>query len=299
MTTKHGTVSWCAAIGALVFTATACAGSAEPADSVVSDVEPRALTTAERRTLADAEQLLVQECMRDHGFEYVIQRPPVPPPDLPFGNDSVRFAREHGLGLQRIDLAAARARDPNARYALGLSEERREAYSRALDGTTDKFVSVELPTGFVVNTSTVGCTADAGRALHGDYERWFQLRTRVEHLGSEYLPKVWQQPRVKTALVAWRRCLAAAGVRASSPGVLRSRFVDNASTTPAEKRAAVAEAVCARRTRLTAIGTALAERIRNETYRARARLVRDYQVFSVGALDRARSLDISQASQQR
>jgi hypothetical protein len=151
----------------------------------------RALTSKERALLSDAEQILVQRCMNEAGWKIFITDPPPQPSDLPYGNDSVAFARKHGLGLSAVDLDSYRTKHPNTRYLRGLSPKAQKAYGEALHGRPDaRELTIKLPTGYTVQQSSTGCTAQAQGQLYGGFEHWFNVSTYVDNLSPLYERKI-------------------------------------------------------------------------------------------------------------
>jgi hypothetical protein len=280
-----GKLTTAVAAVALLFGVAGCATtSAQP-------VTGRALTSKERALLDDAEQLLMQRCMRDAGFEVFITEPPPQPSDLPYGNDDVAFAREHGLGLGAVDLDSYRANHPNTRYVQALPAKRKQQYGEALHGGPGaRELMITLPTGYTVQQNPTGCTAQAQGTLYGGFEHWFQVNTFVENLSPLYQRKVDTDKRFLNALAGWRSCMRERGYTAESPGALRARFTERQHAKADERKAAVAEAECATKTRLVRIGEQLEETYRAEVYQEHRDLIADYQALSVSALQRARTL---------
>ncbi|WP_327638056.1 hypothetical protein OHB24_06670 [Kribbella sp. NBC_00482] len=258
----------------------------EPTPTVV----PRPLTTAERAELADAEAEMTRRCMEREGFQVFLTKAPAGPPDLPYGNDDLQFARRSGLGLATVDTGKLRATDPNTRYVASLPADRQQAYGRALNGDPNQAMSAQLPDGSTDNMSRVGCTAWAQSELYGDGERWFRVSAIVNYLPAEYLPKIDADRRFRTALAGWTACMRRAGHPVAGPGQLRAGFPAY-RTVPSAKEiaAAIAEATCSRASQLIAIGKRLEREHQATVYHAHRDLVLEYQTLSVAALARART----------
>jgi hypothetical protein len=260
----------------------------------VTNAEPppgRALTSKERALLSDAEQILVQRCMSEAGFKVYITDPPPQPSDLPYGNDSVAFARKNGLGLGAVDLDSYREKHPNTRYVQGLSPKAQKAYGEALHGRSSaRELTIKLPTGYVVQQNPTGCTAQAQGQLYGGFEHWFNVRTYVENLSPLYERKIQKDKGFLTALARWESCMRGRGHTAGSPDELRASFTERKHSRAEKVDAAVAEAECATKTRLVRIGERLEQTNRTQVYQEHRKLIADYQALSVAALERARAI---------
>ncbi|GAB3422340.1 hypothetical protein [Flindersiella endophytica] len=260
----------------------------------VTNAEPppgRALTSKERALLSDAEQILVQRCMSEAGFRVYLTDPPPQPSDLPYGNESVAFARKHGLGLGTVDLDSYRANHPNTLYLQRLSPKAQQAYGEALHGRRGtRELTIKLPTGYTVQQNPGGCTAQAQGQLYGGFERWFNVSTYVENLSPLYARKLEADQRFRKALNGWQRCMRERGHDAGSPDELRAQFTERKRAKADEIEAAAAEAECATKTRLVRIGEDLEQTYRRQVYQEHRDLIADYQALSVSALERARTI---------
>ncbi|MFG2131688.1 hypothetical protein ACGFNV_28245 [Streptomyces sp. NPDC048751] len=107
---------------------------------------PAPASATERSLLYDAEQTLVQRCMKRHG--YTLWKVP-----------------EH----------------PVWRYAQSLGAERRAAALDTLHGRKRNALTVQLPSGAEVGRSDEGCTAEAERELYGDLTAWFRAEAAATH----------------------------------------------------------------------------------------------------------------------
>lgn len=76
-------------------------------------------------TLDVAEYVLLRDCMRELGFDYIVVDPRSLPQsrDFPYVINDVAWARQHGYGTD-IELAQNQARqhDPNDKYMQSLSQ---------------------------------------------------------------------------------------------------------------------------------------------------------------------------------
>ena len=217
------------------------------ADGWGTKASPRA--PADR--LALAEQRLVGQCMRERGFEYYTASTgpssSTPLRQFPYGIDDVAWARANGfgIGLAREDEREGlrrQTKDPNVRYAAGLSEERQKGYQQALfGGPDDAAVTVPLANGIVVSMSTGGCIARAQDRLYGDFPKWFRALTIVDNVPAEVHAMVERDAEYQAALGDWSTCMHRRGHAAKSPKDLAGRFaervhMDPAGATGAEER---------------------------------------------------------------
>lgn len=236
-------------------------------------VDARPLTDAEQLRVADAQQRLIRDCMKDKGFPYwEAQRLSLEESrSLGYVSDDVVWAREHGYG-SRIQAKETRARaaNPNAAYRASLPEAHRKSYDAALDeGVEAPVMTATLPSGGTVRKQVGGCVARAERQLYGDPVTWFRAEKTVGGLQQLYVPQVMADKQFARALRAWARCMAAAGHPYKDPAEARRAglraALDQAAgrTSDLERKAfgeeraiAVADAGCARDTSLRSIGNA-------------------------------------------
>ncbi|MFP3989134.1 hypothetical protein U9R90_16860 [Streptomyces sp. E11-3] len=275
----------------------------------------RELTEREKDLLSHAEALLTGACMRERGFRYVVLPPSTYPDsvrDFPYGIDDVAWARRHGFGSQlRRTVQRQAARDPNPRYLRSLSEKRGQAYMDALAEKKSARVSVELPGGYTVSGSTKGCAPEAQRALYRDFEGWFRSSTAVDSLASEYQAKVTGHRDYRAALDRWSDCMSDRGYRVAHPGRLRETEAAETEREPTakeptakeptakeptakelarEKKAATAEARCARQSGLADTAHQLEKRYKAEVRAARKKQIRQHLTLAHEALPRAREV---------
>lgn len=275
-------------IPALVVCLVGCAGAAGQS-TPEPEPEPRALTKHERNVIDEAEGVLTQRCMERRGYRIFLTEPPEPAADLPYGNDDVEFAHQHGLGLGETLTTEERKSTLNGRYFTSLSEDQKNGYLEALNGSTDHEVSVRLSSGQTVAASTESCTAEAQRELYGDFADWFRTSSRVGNLPQRYMPKVAKDPRYRRAEKAWATCMRNRDHKVARPAELRAKWTRSPDRR-AERAAAVDEARCGRKSDLPDIGQQVERKYRERTHDAHRRLIRHYQVLSVAALQRARDV---------
>ncbi|WP_329237173.1 hypothetical protein [Streptomyces canus] len=246
---------------------TGCADAAHtprPTVGLPAAQAPAPLTDAEQLRISDAQQRLIATCMRRQGFEFweAERLSLAESRTLGYVLDDVGWAREYGYGsrLQAED-AAARAANPNLAYRKTLSEQRRQAYDKALDGGLDvPVISVRIPGGGTVSKQMGGCVAGSEKRLYGDPREWFRAEKISGHLRSLYVPKVLADQRFSAALDAWSRCMKKAGYDFKDPGASRQAAIARSELTAepkvfeAERKLAVADATCALATDLRSIG---------------------------------------------
>ncbi|QMV24002.1 hypothetical protein GQS52_21915 [Streptomyces sp. SCUT-3] len=266
-------------------------GAAREADGTA----PRPLTAREKSLLYDAEQTLVQQCMREAGFR-LWKTPENPLPehrDFPYAVDDADWAREHGYGSglrQRVE--RLRAEDPNRRYLQGLSPQRRQAAVTALNGTDPQDgPHATLPMGAQVSRSSEGCTSAAQRELYGDLDAWFTAQMITDTLPSIRRARVLDDAAYTTAVGKWSSCMRRRGHDHADPGEARAAFAEPHGTAPSrrEVRTAVDEAECAADSGLAATARRLDRhhgRRLDEQYRGE---IRDRTRLERAALPRARS----------
>ncbi|MFC4496621.1 hypothetical protein ACFPA8_21050 [Streptomyces ovatisporus] len=235
-------------------------GSAPPA---AGEGASRALTRAEQARVDQAEQRLIQGCMKRNGFRYWVEPPAGADTVRAFTNrfvqDDVEWAREHGYGGRlRKAFLAAKNHDPNLAYRKRLSPAERERFSDVLDGgSKTRMLSVRLPAGGAVRTLDGGCRHSARQKLFGDTKVYFRTDKIATNLVAVYTPEIRRDPRFAKGLDAWSRCMReAVGRGFAEPDAARAHARERAgglSTSGAhavEVELAVAEADCARKTSL-------------------------------------------------
>lgn len=219
----------------------------------------RPLTEAEQLRVSDAQQRLIKDCMARKGFTYHEAERLSLEESRTFGyvSDDVDWARAHGYGSRiRAKHEQAKRANPNLAYRQSLPAERRPAYDKALDeGVDAPELTAELATGGTVRKRVGGCVAESEKQLYGDPEAWFRAEKTAMSLQPLYVPRVMADRRFTTALTAWSQCMARAGQPYKDPA--EARRAANALAFEAERKLAVADATCARDTRLRAIGKEL------------------------------------------
>ncbi|MGR4852127.1 hypothetical protein [Streptomyces sp. LARHCF252] len=263
---KRAFTSVCAVAAVLSVAATGCTqqtgdGPAAATSATAAKNSPeRELTDAEDFLIGKAEQLLVKKCMARHGYPYWIDTPLSAEESRASGfvNDDVPWAREHGYGGRiKQKVAASKKADRNLAYRAELPEGKRAQYVATLAGGPEsEALTVELPAGRTIESSTGGCEAAAQQELYGDSKTWFRADRIAGNLTPLYVPDLVADKRFTMALKAWSGCMARAGHDYSDPEEIRSDLpeltegltIAEAHTT--EVKLAVAEATCARESSL-------------------------------------------------
>ncbi|MEU7071690.1 hypothetical protein AB0B30_06640 [Streptomyces narbonensis] len=213
---------------ALALAATLPTGLGQPPAGERPPPVPTASTgavTADDRLLHDAEQRLLRDCMRRHGFTYEVF-----PLDEDSGAtafvyvlDDADRARRHGYGSElRRQRDARAASDPNRAYFAALPADRKAAALAAANGTSPAGLTVTLPGGGSVRRSDRGCVAESQRGLYGDLGAWFRASTRVDALVQIRRGRVVSDPGYRGRLGAWRECMRRAGHAFAAPADARA-----------------------------------------------------------------------------
>ncbi|MEV3991803.1 hypothetical protein AB0J57_23110 [Streptomyces sp. NPDC049837] len=218
----------------------------------------RPLTEAEQLRVADAQQRLIKDCMAREGFTYHEAERLSLEESRTFGyvSDDVDWARAHGYGSRiRAKHEQAKRANPNLAHRQGLPAERRAAYDKALDeGVDAPELTAELPTGGTVRKRVGGCVAESEKHLYGDPKAWFRAEKTAMSLQPLYVPKVMADRRFTAALADWSACMERAGHPYKNPAEARQA---QPASFEAERKLAVADATCARDSRLRVIGKEL------------------------------------------
>ncbi|MFD9502254.1 hypothetical protein [Streptomyces sp. NPDC060035] len=297
------------------FTAAGCAnsvgdgsGAGRPEqDSALRSLkgQERDLTDAEEVLVEHAESMLVKKCMEGKGFRYWVG--PMASVAERQGDgyvlDDVSWARTHGYGGE-LEKKAERARpaDPNAAYANALPEAERIRYSKTLDGNPSKGeLSVDLPAGGTVSTTSTGCLADAKGKLYGDTVTWFRVNRITTSLTPLYIPDLVKDQRLVNAVEAWSWCMREAGHPYASPDGIReerdalTQGMSAARAHATEVELAVAEATCAVKTSLGTAARTLEREYRTTMLQRYGADMATYQRMRLAALALAKNITDSEA----
>ncbi|MFE5933836.1 hypothetical protein ACFQ69_00540 [Streptomyces sp. NPDC056470] len=235
---------------AAVLAATLLTGAGPTAGERASPVRPGRQATEADRLLHDAEQRLLRDCMRRHGFTYQVFPLDEDPGIKAFAYvlDDADWARRHGYGAElRRKRAALVRNDPNRAYFAGLSAERRAEALVAANGPSPDGPTVRLPGGGTVRRSDRGCVAEAQRLLYGDIGAWFRASARVDALEQIRRGRVLADPAYGERLGAWRPCMRRAGYAYATPAAARAAALSTVRPLPREHEVslALAEVRCA------------------------------------------------------
>ncbi len=255
--------------------------------------EPLELTAAQRRDLAEAEEVLVGRCMNEQGFQYhsdAADTAPGEDREFPYGIDDREWAQRHGLGLAIRAEAGYRAGagNVNNRYIETLEPPQRQAYSIALFGTETRVATVVVPTGHTVSMAVDGCLATAQAQLYGDHVRWFAASAITNNLLGAIQPLVLVDPRYREAASAWSKCMSEHGLSYADPVDLRKRFTPPSRTD--EQRIAITEADCVARSGLADTGRRLERELGTPIRACYAADIRTHRELQAAALPRVASL---------
>ncbi|MEV6486997.1 hypothetical protein [Streptomyces sp. NPDC051576] len=254
---------------------------------------PREVTSQEGSVLRTAEQYLLRDCMRRHGFVYRPATGNIPvKPDFPYVIEDVAWARAHGYGTD-IDRAIARLKeeDPNQRYFQSLPEERRREALAAANGSRMD-LTVTTPDGARVSRSSEGCQAESERILYGNLDTWFKARSTMDALSVMASQRVLNDARFTAKVRAWAVCMRAAGHPYASPSDLRKHTAAQKPALSAfqERTLAMAEARCAGTSGLARTADALDEKYMGSLRRSHWTLAVAERRLRLAALRRARTI---------
>ncbi|MGW4132249.1 hypothetical protein [Amycolatopsis japonica] len=231
-------------LGALTFFV---AVDREPS-TVNKTVSVQPLTAQEKSILHRAEQVLMQACMADSGYAYVMveEEPASFLRRFPYVVDDLSWAREHGFGNDVRDEVRQRAEnDPNKRYFGSLSAADKAKALAAVNGERPVGLIATSPAGVEITRSDRGCTSQLEKKLYGELQTWFRAKTVTDGLHVPRLQLVSADPRFQAALSDWARCMAGRGYSFADPARVHEAFRVRG---PEEISAAVAEATCAQST---------------------------------------------------
>ncbi|MFE7947203.1 hypothetical protein [Streptomyces sp. NPDC057426] len=236
---------------AVVLATTLLTGADGPtAGERASPARPGRQATEADRLLHDAEQRLLRDCMRRHGFTYQVFPLDEDPGIKAFAYvlDDAGWARRHGYGAElRRERAALVRNDPNRAYFAGLSAERKAEALVAANGDSPDGLTVRLPGGGTVRRSDRGCVAEAQQRLYGNVGAWFRASTRVGALEQMRRSRVLADPAYLERLGPWRQCMRRAGHDYATPAAARAAALSTARPLSREHEVglALAEARCA------------------------------------------------------
>jgi hypothetical protein len=220
----RGLVAVIAALGLTVSAscsrASSEAKSDEPVGAIVEDV--LGFTTEGMLARQARAEVLVRDCMKAQGFEYVPIDPAAQRAELlgAAGVTEEDFERQFGYGITTLyeqRRAQKKKLGPNEAIRARLNEAERAAYDRALygdhpDATFDKV----LDTGDF--TQLGGCTREAADKVFGGAETVQTLQKKLDELDEAILADA----RMVEAVKQWSNCMREAGY----PGLSEQDEVD-------------------------------------------------------------------------
>lgn len=252
-----------------------CSGNGAPRPAV-SESGRHEISAADREKLHNAEQLLIQQCMKRYGFKTWPTPAHSSLPDMadfPYVITDEKWAHRHGYGSDiHESMLRLKQRDPNQRYFAKLSPERRAAALTALNGAKPVGLEVRMPTGGVLRRSDRSCVSEAESALYGDLRTWYRVKKVTESLSSLRTGNVLKDRRFREATRPWASCMREHGHPYATPEKARSAALLGAGERGGraeEVRTAIAEARCA-------AGTGLGETARRLDSQHKAALEKKY-----------------------
>ena len=208
---------WWVLLGLVIASCSSSSGDADGATSAMDDVEAQTASDIEITLFDAGEQAFVKNavfeltarCMAEQGFEWGVPTTqeefhlgPFPSPDQ---------LREFGYGIDPSEWKELSSDDFEA--ATVMPEDQRDRWIDALSGSDQASISVRLPNGFDVVTSTDGCYSRSQIAVFGDLPKTLIYDHMVHDLtGGIALTKVFEDPAYEKARQSWRKCVEATGI---------------------------------------------------------------------------------------
>lgn len=162
--------------------------------------------------LAHAENLLDQRCMRELGYDYLVEEETEPGTNT-LTEDEVGIGRPATYGV-KPPRTEAPAED---RYVNSLAEPLRTRYLAALYGPNRLVQEIRMPSGRVDNFVSHGCVAEVRSRMYGSNRAAIvamMLPTDVRNLFGGFLET---DQDYQSALTSWQGCMAAAGWPLKTP----------------------------------------------------------------------------------
>lgn len=239
-----------------------CSSTEAPARTLSAAEADSALqgATENGSFLFNAEQQLIQRCMKQAGFQYELAPTPKGLPD-PFRGTrlTASAASRDGYGLRRT-VERKPERDFVLDYAATLAPADAERYMKAYGGTDDQSVSVQAA-GVGVSMNKNGCAGRARTAIYGDLGTWLKLSYVADNVRGEASRNVETDPVYIDAQKAWSRCMASAGFPVQSRRKVQDKLIgryvapgaDRDAVFRSEVATAKADAICSSSTRFDQI----------------------------------------------
>jgi hypothetical protein len=201
--------------------------------------------------LTIASQTLAQECMSDAGWDYDIADPSA------FVTQSGMWSPHPVLGIGTVEAAEANGYHRGEQLIVGpetfaqtLAPDEQPRFYDALTGGDDtEPVPITLPdgtsNGAVVPGGCLGAAHAAFDNLINEQEGYRQVVNETGIDQEQVAGDTERDPRIQSALTAWRACLAdVAGEMADTPNELARRFAFEPGVTAREIEIATADARC-------------------------------------------------------
>ncbi len=190
------------------------------------------------RTIAAAQTVLIQRCLRGSGFRYLPDDPPAATvatgdaPDVVTNQQldetaAVRRAVTRGYGLYASYVAARKGPNqfanasPQAVYVHSLGPARDAVYEQLLAGPASSTAGTTLPDGSTFTYSGGGCEARADAGLYGSREVAVAAIYVPEDFALDISEQVERDPLYVHVLAQWSACMrSATNRRFAAPGAV-------------------------------------------------------------------------------
>lgn len=244
----------------------------------------RGLITYEDRTvLWNAEELLVANCMTDHGWDYEPQ-----PAYIMEAQLEQSVVRRRVLTWHWDDPAQAKARGygiaesggvpelqtpptPNLDYAMSLSPVEQRRYAEDMNGDQGSSIHLSLPNGGEITVGKNGCLASARREIYGNVESFAEWHSVAIYFSDLIPGAVLSDPHAARAVKSWQQCMVDRAFKSFSGPDEAFSYAHRYFTDEAFERAqddeiaqAVADAECAVAAQLRLHGDEALERLEQE-----------------------------------
>lgn len=260
------------------------------------------LDDEERTAVFMAEQTLVSRCMAQRGFKFsAIKIPQVDSAKPSYGNDDIEWAKKNGLANPDPSMKITDdfvRNHPNQKEYDALTPAQKAAWNRALGGTPDSQLRIQLTNGREMSINQNGCVAEAQEELYGGIREWLTLEESLFDVERVVNRGIRADQRYIEALNQWRSCMRSQGYHYSDPLSARSQFFKARAADPgsasfsrqSELKLAVADAQCARDAKLITIAQELDRSYRDAALRSKERDILAYREVQAAALEKAKQL---------
>jgi hypothetical protein len=230
---------WFLLIAAMLFAAPACSGHSALGDPISSERLKGAIRALALPDLAlnRAEARLTSICMTRSGFLY-----PIDSQERGYGRSifgmaghlTALTARAHGYG-DAIDRGPLESVDPLTAYLDELPAADQRRFFESLAGSDGAYLPVEGLDGRILEVPTLGCAAEARKAIYESLEGFVSLARFPTYLFG-YGAKIRTYPDFLNAESAYAACMRKVGYKVGGTGaaldLARSRF-DALASNPA------------------------------------------------------------------